>query len=284
MRTLFLDCGMGAAGDMLAAALLELHPDRAGFLARLNGLGIPGVSVAAESCVKCGVAGTHVRVTVGGEEERSCDVDVSCDVEAQARPGDSADACEHGHAHEHAHAHEHGRHQAHEHHHHGMADIAALIAGLDVPEPVRADALEVYRTIAEAEAQVHGRPVEQVHFHEVGAMDAVTDVVAVCLLMHELAPGRVVASPVNVGHGQVRCAHGILPGPAPATAHILRGIPVYGGAFRGELCTPTGAALLRRFVDEFGPMPLMRVESIGYGMGSKDFEAANCVRAMIGEA
>ncbi len=150
-------------------------------------------------------------------------------------------------------------------------------------ERVKADAEAVYRCVAEAEAGVHGRPVEQVHFHEVGALDAVADVVGVCLLMEKLAPDRVLVSPVHVGSGQVRCAHGILPVPAPATALLLKDVPIYGGSIRGELCTPTGAALLTHFATRFGPMPLMRTGAIGYGMGQKDFEAANCVRAMLGE-
>src|SRR5699024_5887421 len=136
---------------------------------------------------------------------------------------------------------------------------------------------------AEAESHAHGVPVTEIHFHEVGTLDAVADVTAVCLLMHRLAPDDVVVSPVHVGSGQVHCAHGILPVPAPATAFILRGVPIYGGSVRGELCTPTGAALLKHFATRFGAMPAMQVESIGYGMGKKDFEAANCVRAMLGE-
>ncbi|MCE5236331.1 MAG: nickel pincer cofactor biosynthesis protein LarC [Eubacteriales bacterium] len=245
MKTLYFECNMGAAGDMLMAALLELLPQKEAFLNRMNGL-ISGVTVAAEPSEKCGILGTHVHVSVHGEEEG-----------------------EHDHEHHHDHS--------------GMGEIARLISGLDVPEKVRADALAVYGLIAKAESEVHGRPVEQVHFHEVGALDAVADIVGVCLLMHELKPERVAASPVHVGSGQVRCAHGLLPVPAPATALLLKGIPVYGGAVRGELCTPTGAALLRHFVAAFGEMPAMRVEKVGYGMGKKDFEAANCVRAMLGE-
>jgi uncharacterized protein (DUF111 family) len=126
--------------------------------------------------------------------------------------------------------------------------------------------------------------VEQIHFHEVGAMDAVADIAGVCMLMEELAPEQILASPIHVGSGQVRCAHGILPVPAPATAHILRGVPIYGGKIRGELCTPTGAALLKRFASGFGEMPVIKIEATGYGMGKKDFEAANCVRAHMGEA
>ena len=156
--------------------------------------------------------------------------------------------------------------------------------GLALPESVKADVLSVYQKIAEAESKVHGKPVAEVHFHEVGAMDAVADIAAVCLLMHEIAPDEVVVSPIRVGSGQVRCAHGILPVPAPATELILRGCPIYAGNIQGELCTPTGAALLTRFADRFGPMPLMRTKTAGYGMGTKDLPAANCLRAFLGDS
>jgi len=143
--------------------------------------------------------------------------------------------------------------------------------------------MAVYTLIAEAESHAHGVPVTEIHFHEVGTMDAITDITAVCLLMDRIAPDEVVVSPIHVGSGQVWCAHGILPVPAPATAYILRDVPVYGGRIQGELCTPTGAALLKHFATRFGDMPIMRTKAIGYGMGKKDFEAANCVRAMLGD-
>ena len=249
MKTLYLDCGMGAAGDMLMAALLELHPDPDGVIARLNGMGLPGVRIERTPSVKCGVTGTHVSVKIHGHEEAGED-DHDC-----------------------GHEHPHGAH-----HHASLGGVARIIEALDLPKAVRDDALAVYRRIARAESQVHGVDVDEVHFHEVGALDAVADVAGVCLLMHELAPERVTASPVHVGCGQV-----ILPVPAPATALILKDVPIYGGEIRGELCTPTGAALLTHFVHSFGPMPAMKVRAIGYGMGAKDFEAANCVRAMLGE-
>lgn len=293
MKTLYLECGMGAAGDMLTAALLELCPDRQAFLDRMNALGLPGVRVETEPAVRCGVTGTHMKVTVNGEEEESLDV--------PGHPHEHDHDHEHGHEHEHGHhdhGHEHPRSHPHEHehehdeagpghsrhHHASMADIETIIGKLDIPDKVKTDALAVYSLIAEAESRVHGHPVAEIHFHEVGALDAVTDVVAVCLLMHELAPEQVVVSPVHVGSGYVRCAHGILPVPAPATALILTGVPTWGGEIRGELCTPTGAALLKHFAARFGDRPLMAVQAIGYGMGKKDFERANCVRAFLGES
>ena len=165
-----------------------------------------------------------------------------------------------------------------------MADIDALIDSLAVSEQVKADAKTVYALIAEAESKVHGRPVTEIHFHEVGTMDAVADVVGVCLLMEQLAPEEVIASPVHTGSGHVHCAHGILPVPAPATAMILQGIPSYSAGVKGELCTPTGAALLKHFANRFGDRPVMTVSAIGYGMGKKDFDQANCVRAFLGES
>ena len=148
---------------------------------------------------------------------------------------------------------------------------------------VKANTAAVYELIADAEARVHDRPVSEVHFHEVGALDAVADITGVCLLMEKLSPDKVIVSPIHVGSGFVRCAHGLLPVPAPAAAYLLRGVPTYGGQIRGELCTPTGAALLKHFAASFGAMPVMRVSRIGYGMGAKDFEAANCVRVYLGE-
>ena len=143
--------------------------------------------------------------------------------------------------------------------------------------------MKVYKLIAEAESHAHNRPVEEVHFHEVGSMDAVADVTAFCLLLSELAPDRILASPVKIGFGEVKCAHGILPVPAPATAWILQDVPVYAGNIRGELCTPTGAALLKCFAEDFCTLPQMKVRKIGLGCGKKDFPQANCVRALLGE-
>ena len=266
MKTLYLDCGMGAAGDMLTAALLELLPDPDGFVDELNALGIPGVQYRREASVKCGITGTHMSVTVNGVEE-----------------SDHAHA--HHHDHEHTHEHEHtNEHEHTPHQHSSLHRIRHIISGLHLPEAVQHNAKAVYGLIAEAESRAHNVPVTEIHFHEVGTMDAVADVVAVCLLMDRLAPERVIVSPIHVGSGHVHCAHGILPVPAPATAYILQGLPIYGGSVKGELCTPTGAALLKHFATEFGEMPVMRVGAIGYGMGKKDFPAANCVRSMLGEA
>ena len=301
MKTLYLDCGMGAAGDMLTAALLELLPDREKMIGELNALGIPGVAFVCEEAQKCGIGGTHISVCVHGVEESEEMHDHAHEAEHHHDHGHTHEAehyhdhnhtheAEHHHNHNHTHEAEHRSDHAHtqeaghaHHHHSGMHEIEHIVGGLSLSERIRKDILAVFGMIAEAESHVHGVPVTEIHFHEVGTMDAVADITAVCVLMDRLAPDQVIVSPVHVGSGQVKCAHGILPVPAPATAYILKDVPIYGGEIRGELCTPTGAALLKYFASRFGAMPVMCTLAIGYGMGKKDFPAANCVRALLGE-
>lgn len=278
MKTLYIECNMGAAGDMLMAALLELTADKEQVLQQLNHLLPEKVAVTMEPSEKCGVTGSHVHVTVCGIEE-----------------GVHEHGLHHHHTHDHGHHHDahncehnHGHHHnghIHDHHHHsGISEIYALIDGMEVSEKVKTDAKAVYQLIAEAESKVHGKTMEDIHFHEVGTLDAVADVVGNCLLMEKIGAERIVVSPVHVGFGSVRCAHGLLPVPAPATALLLEGLPIYGGEVEGELCTPTGAALLKYFGTSFEQMPAMTIEKIGYGMGAKDFEQRpNCVRVLLGD-
>lgn len=257
MRTLYLECNMGAAGDMLTAALAGLFEDPSEVVNELNSLGIPKVRYRLEPALKCGIQGLQIRVLIEGHEEGVH--------ENQSGSQES--------------------HHVHDHHHHhtSMKEIKDIVDALSVSESVKQNALSVYQLIAEAESKVHGQTVEEIHFHEVGSMDAVADVVAVCYLIDRLKVERIIASPVRVGYGQVHCAHGILPVPAPAVSVLTEGIPVYSGNLEGEFCTPTGAALLKYFVSEFCEMPVLRVVKTGYGMGKKEFEAANCVRAMLAE-
>lgn len=248
MRTLYLDCGMGVSGDMLMAALAQVAPEGGGICEKLNALGLPGVEANAQTVTKNGVTGLHIKVSVHGEDE--------------------AEMCGHHHQHEHR----------------SLAEVCALIDSLALPEKVRDDARAVYTLIAQAEARVHGRKPGEVHFHELGTLDAVADVTGVCLLMYELGVERVVASPLRLGYGTVKCAHGELPVPAPATALLLEGVPAYGGDIKGELCTPTGAALVKYFADEFGALPEMTIERSGFGMGTRDYGRVNGLRAILGEA
>ena len=284
MKTLYFDCGMGAAGDMLMASLYEICPDKEKFLKMMNGMGLPGLSVEAEPSVKCGITGTHMKVTIHGEEEESVDVDLQGHEHHHDHDYEHDHDHHHDHHHDHNHDHTDDHDHGHSHHHHAsMSGITHIIEHLNLLEEVKADVVAVYQLIAEAESHVHGKTVEEIHFHEVGTADAIADIAGVCLLMHMIVPQKVIASPIHVGSGNVHCAHGILPVPAPATAFILQGLPIYSGVIKGELCTPTGAALLKHFVTEFKEMPVMRTAAIGYGMGKKDFERANCMRVLLGE-
>lgn len=249
MKTLYFDCSMGAAGDMITGALLDLFENKEELIDELNTLGIPGVHFLCQDEMKCGIKGSHVRVMVHGHEE-----------------------------------HEHHENNKHEHHHgFGVSQIVELVDSFAVADSIKNDIKAVFGIIADAESQVHGKNVDQIHFHEVGSLDAIADVTAACILMNKIGANRIISSPIHVGAGTVKCAHGILPVPAPATALILKDCPIYGGNIMTELCTPTGAALLKYYVQDFGTMPVMTTDRIGYGMGTKEFEQANCLRVMLGD-
>lgn len=259
MKDLYFDLKMGAAGDMMAAGLLELFDNPKEVVQELNGLNIPGVEFVLQDSFKCGIKGSSLIVNVKGEVEGEHD--------------------HHDHDHEHHHDHDHH----HTHVHRNLKDIEDIVLKTNLSTSAKEDVMKVYKLIAVAESISHNVGVTEIHFHEVGMMDAIADISAVCYLIEKLNPRKIYASKVNLGGGTVRCAHGILPVPAPATAYILKDVPVYQGAIESELTTPTGAALLKHFVDEFIQMPTMKIEKIGYGMGKKDFEVANALRVFAGE-
>ncbi len=262
MKTIYLDLGMGAAGDMLSAALYELlcDEDKKRFIDTMNSCGLGGVTVSADPCSKCGINGTKMNVTVDGISEK---------------PDDGE------HHHEHHHEDHHEDHHEHHHHHSGADEISHMISHLDVSDTVKRDAQKIFGLIAEAESHVHNVPITDIHFHEVGTKDAVADVVSFCLLKEMLCAEKIRASYVVTGFGKVKCAHGILPVPAPATAYLLKGIPTKRGSIEKELCTPTGAAILKYFADFDREDVILRYDAVGYGMGERDLEAANCVRAFL---
>ena len=274
MKLLYFDCPMGAAGDMLMSALLDLHPNPEEFIDKMNNMGLSGVTISREKAKSGGITGTHVKVLINGISE-----DVA---ETHHHHNHNASSVSAGHHHEHHHNHAHG----HNHHEHrSLDDIDKIISRLKISEKVKNDASSVYRIIAEAESSVHGESVVDIHFHEVGRLDAIADIVGVCSLIEEINPDKIISSPICVGFGTVHAAHGILPVPAPATALILKGVPIYGGEVQGELCTPTGAALLKYFADGFDSMPPIKIQKIGCGIGTRQFaEAPNCVCATIGES
>ncbi len=266
MKTLFIECNMGAAGDMLTGALYELCEQKELFLNMMHEVFSPlGVSIETEKIVKCGICGTKVRVFIDQIEEipASENADQTEDNSLFIHGQESDDT--------------------HTHEHRSYPELLEKISSFALPEQVKEDVSSIYRLIGEAESAVHGVPLEQIHFHEIGSLDALADVTGCALLMYLLVPDHVICTPIHVGNGFVKCAHGILSVPAPATAELLKGIPFYTGAFAGELLTPTGAAILKYYVNSFANMPSIKVEAIGYGMGTKDFEAANCVRMFFGE-
>ncbi|MDD6451168.1 MAG: nickel pincer cofactor biosynthesis protein LarC [Lachnospiraceae bacterium] len=273
-KLLYLDCGMGVAGDMMSAAFLDLLAEMRAevpsaksqviqdLIGELNAIGIPKVTFEAENAVRCGILGLHLVVRVSGEEEA---------VDAHPHPHTSTHSQMHTHTNSHSHSHR------------TLADVLKIIERLKLPKEVRLQVISIYQTLAEAESHAHGMEVSEIHFHEVGLMDAIADITASAYLLNLIHPDQVIASPVRTGFGEVHSAHGILPVPAPATAFLLRGIPTYAGDIPGEMSTPTGAALLRTFVSSFEEQPVMVSKAEGYGMGKKDFPRANCVRAVLSE-
>lgn len=318
MKVLYLECKMGCAGDMLMGALSELV-DKETFINKMNSLGLKGVEAKALPSNKCGILGTHIEVKINGEEEITLADNEALFKLYLDNIGDEqihhlldhikevkgvsnisynkpnlTYICDHdndktnkiiqiildhypntiindeGHSH-------------HKTITMNLKDIDSIIDNLPVSQKVKDDAKNVYEILANAECKVHGKDINNIHFHEVGTIDALVDIVGNCILFEMINADRIICSNIALGNGMVKCAHGILPIPAPATANILIGIPTYAGNVNGELCTPTGAALLKYFADSFENQPTLKVHKIGYGMGRKDFPVANCLRAFIGE-
>ncbi|MCM1115836.1 MAG: nickel pincer cofactor biosynthesis protein LarC [Clostridium sp.] len=245
MKSLYIECNMGVAGDMLMAALYELFDDKKEIESKLNNMGLPDTTISFSDKISCGIKGTYAKVLAAGIEEDE-------------------------------------RSSRHKHIH--LSDINSIIDSLNVSESVRDNVRKTYSILASAESEVHGCDIENIHFHEVGTLDAIVDITACCYMLDMLSVDEIIVSPINVGSGSVRCTHGVLPVPAPATANILRGIPFYSDSTDGELCTPTGAALIKCFASKYSDKPKMTVSKIGYGIGKKDFEKANCVRLFLSEA
>lgn len=233
---------MGAAGDMLASALVSLFENKDEILFELNSLGLPHTVIEYTTAEQCGITGSKLKIVISGEEEKP---------------------------------------EEEHHHHHGrtLAETEEIIKALNISDKVKTDVINIYGIIAEAEGKAHGKPVGEIHFHELGMLDAIADITLTAYLINRLNAEKIYASPINVGNGTVKCAHGVLPVPAPATANILTGVPYYKSEIQTELCTPTGAAVLKYFTDEFTEKPEMKnVLKIGIGCGTKQLERANILR------
>jgi len=296
-RILYFDASAGVSGDMFVGALLDLGASLDVVRSHVADLGVPGIELRARKVTNHGIAGTKFDV-LDPESGRPVDgLDAPHEHHVHQHDHDHGFGHAHDHHHHHGHAHpehdhDHGHAHRHEHalghthghgrEHRGLREIRRLIRGSKLPAPVADDALAVFELLAAAEAKVHGTSLEDVHFHEVGALDAIGDIVAAASAFHLIGADEAWCSPIHVGCGTVRCAHGVLPVPAPATLELLKGMPTYSDGVRGELATPTGAALLRRFCKGFSAMPPLVVEAVGYGAGTKDFGIPGLFRATLG--
>lgn len=254
MKTLYLDCFSGISGNMFVGMLLQSGVSFERFSAAMASLGLTGYSLVCRPVVKAGIQALYYNVLLDEE----------------------------GHGYQHGHDHHHDQ----EHHgHRNLQDITEIIEKAPLENEVKERSLAVFSQLAQAEAKVHGIPVASVHFHEVGAVDCILDIVGTVWALKELGIEQIGASPLHVGSGFVRCAHGLMPVPAPATAELLTGIPYYAADIRGELVTPTGAALVKTLAAYIGPRPKEFVHhGTAYGAGTKDLEIPNVLRGFIGEA
>lgn len=322
-KTLYFDCFCGASGDMIIGALIDAGVPFETIRDGLAQLPVEGYHLSAVRINKAGIMATKFDVHIEGgdsatpihpptpELKRAHDRGHSHSHEHHHDHGhahkhehshthdhghshehghnhshDHGHSHEHGHSHSHSHDHDHGHEHGHHHHHthRHYADIKRMLDESNLPEAVKRDSLETFRRIAVAEAEVHGTTIEKIHFHEVGAIDSIVDIVGAHIALHELKPDKIISSPLHVGAGTVKCAHGVMPIPAPAAALLLKGIPCYGGEVQAELVTPTGAALIAQLATEYRAMPPMLIEKTGFGSGTRDLpDRPNVLRILFGE-
>jgi uncharacterized protein (TIGR00299 family) protein len=275
LKTLHFDCFAGISGDMALGALVDLGINPDTLRTELGKLGLDGWELRFERDQRGGITGTHAVVVLGGRRDHLAE-EGGCGGHDHAQ----------GHTHDHGHTHdghEHGHTHGHDHTHDGHSnttwkDIRAVIEGSGLSEGAKNRALDIFTRIAEAEARVHGTAAEDVAFHEVGALDSIIDIVGAAVCLDLLKPDRITCSEVELGGGMVRCAHGILPVPAPATVILTRGMPVKTGGFPKEMTTPTGAAILASCVDEFTGAGSFRELGTGYGIGTRKMDGPNLLR------
>src|SRR5215469_862645 len=296
MRIAYLDCFSGISGDMFLGALLDAGVPADVLEKAVSALGI-GAELRVSKVDRCGITATKVDVLVAGE------VDAPRELVGIVSGRSSEVLDEHGHGHSRAHAqphgepwplartgvsgpYEHGHSREHGVHSHGrhLSEIKRIIAGAAIGETAQQKGIEIFEALGVAEAKIHNVDIESVHFHEVGAVDALVDIVGAAVGAEALRVDEIVCSPLNVGGGTVECAHGVFPVPAPATVELLRGAPVFSSGVQAELVTPTGAAIAKTLAARFAAFPPMRVERAGYGAGSRNFAGhANVLRLTIGE-
>lgn len=291
---LYFDINSGISGDMTIASLLDLGVDQDKFLKELKKLNLAGYEIEISTVQKNGITATDFKVILENEThpdnveaEHHHDHNHSAESHEHHHEGgcngcgkhDHSDA-DHSHSHhEHDHSHKGHSHSGETHdHHRNFNDIKTLINQSDLNQKVKELSIDIFAKVANAEAKVHNKDIDEVHFHEVGAVDSIVDIVGTAILIDLLNPDHIYASSVSLGTGFVDAAHGRIPVPAPATIEILKDVPVYSTGVSGELVTPTGAAIIKTLAEEFIKMPELKISKIAYGAGKKDFEITNLLR------
>lgn len=264
---------------MLLGALLDCGLDFALLKSELAKLGVAGYELSLTRVDRSGIAAAKFDVHLHSNEGKS----EHHHEHAHTQHDHHHDAHHHHHHDDHHHD-EHPHEHRHEHGHRALSDIKQIIAAAALSEPVKERARLIFERIGQAESKIHNVPIETVHFHEVGAVDSIVDIVGACIGLDALRIERIISSPLHVGSGTFKCAHGTYPVPGPATTELLQGVPVYSGEIRGELVTPTGAAIIATLAESYGPLPMMKIERIGYGAGTRTYpKFPNVLRALIGE-
>ena len=305
MKVLYLDCQSGISGDMTLSALIDLGADIAYISDELKKLPIDPFTLNVKQVDKRGISAKLLDLQFEEADSHTHEHGHShSESHSHSHSHDHGDSHTHGHSHshgeshthshEHSHSHdhshshldEHGHEHAHDDGHHShshrkASTILGMIRDSGLAPRVKQRSLAVFGVIAEAEGKIHGMDPEEVHFHEVGGMDSIIDIIGVCLALESLGVDRIVSSAVPTGHGKINIAHGLYPIPAPATAEILKGVPLADFHVRGELTTPTGAAFVKALASEYGHLPALAIENIGYGAGKKNFEHPNVIRAVL---
>ncbi len=290
MKILYYDCFCGISGDMNLAALIDLGVSKEYLIKELSKLNLNSeYEIKVERAAKLGITGTRVDVILKDEAHILEQALHEHSYEHYHHNGDeqhhedSNHTHEHDHSHEHTHSHEEHAHN-HEHHHRNLKDIEGIINSSNLSNRVKELSLKMFMKVAEAEAKVHGKALYEVHFHEVGAIDSIVDMVGAAICLDYLKVDKIIASPVQVGGGFVKCAHGLMPVPAPATTEILKNIPINTGIVQFETTTPTGAAILSANVEEFTPKVDFSITKVAYGIGHRDLEIPNVLRVYLGDA
>lgn len=280
MSTLYFDCFSGISGDMVIGALIDAGADPQLLVEELKKLNIEDeYELTWKKIVKNGITSTKFDVILKAQVKEHTHEGV------HHHDHSNDHSHEHGHHHDHSHDHNHSHEHVHHHHHHrAFQDIVKLIEEAGFSEQVRDTSLKIFKRIGVAEGLIHGIPLEKVHFHEVGAVDSIIDIIGASILVHQLEISSIMSSPIPVGTGKIHIHHGVYPVPAPATLEILRGIPIQQSDIKAELTTPTGAGIIAVLSEQFSSIPSMKIQSIGYGAGTKSFkEHPNVLRVIIGK-